>query len=231
MLLGGLQKLTLIDFPAKVAATVFTIGCNFKCGFCHNPEIVDPVLIKNQPLISENNFFEFLKSRKGILDGVCITGGEPTLQKDLANFLLRIKSLGFAVKLDTNGSHPEAVERLIEEKLVDYIAMDIKGPMEKYKEITKTANLDNIKKSIELIRNSGIDYEFRTTILPKFHSEKDLLEIAKWLKGSKKYFLQQFYPTKTLEPILKKEKAYSPEKLCDFCEKLKPYFGECKVRT
>lgn len=227
--MGGLQKLTLIDYPGKVAATAFTIGCNFLCSFCHNPELVDPKLMKEQPLISEGEFFEFLKSRQGILDGVCVTGGEPTLHKDLPEFLVKIKSLGFAVKLDTNGSYPQRLEKLIKEKLVDYIAMDIKGPFERYEEIVGVVNLEKIKKSIEMIKNFP-EYEFRTTVVPKFHTEEDIIQIAKELLPAKKYFLQQFQLSKTLDPELKKEKAYPVEKLREICEKLKPYFGECRVR-
>lgn len=230
MLLGGLQKFTLIDYPGKVAATVFTVGCNFLCPFCHNPELVDLKMIKGQPIISENEFFEFLKSRQGQLDGVCITGGEPTLHKDLPDFIKKIKELGFAVKLDTNGSHPEILEKLIAEKLLDYIAMDIKAPADKYNEIAGGAGIDKIKKSVELIKNSGIDYEFRTTVVPKFHKKEDIVKIAEWLKGSKKYFLQQFYPTKTLDDCLKGEKSYSKEELDGFCEAVKPYFLLCGVR-
>jgi len=231
MLIGGLQKLTLVDFPGKVAATVFTIGCNFLCSFCHNPELVDPLLMKSQPVISESEIFEFLKKRKGDLEGVCVSGGEPTLHKDLAEFLSKIKNLGFSVKLDTNGSHPEMLEKLIKKKFVDYIAMDIKAPLEKYEEITVVADLEKIKKSVDLIKNSGIDYEFRTTVVPRFHKKEDLLDIAEWLKGSGKYFLQQFYPTKTLDFELEKEKGYSLQELADFCETVKPYFDYCGVRS
>lgn len=231
MLLGGLQKLTLVDYPGKIAATVFTAGCNFLCPFCHNPELVNPKLIKNQPLISEEEFFAFLKSRRGELDGVCVTGGEPTLHMDLAVFLSKIKKMGFAVKLDTNGSHPEILKKLIAKKLVDYIAMDIKAPPEKYKEITGVANLEKIKQSVELIKSSGVDYEFRTTVVPKFHKKEDIIKIAEWLKGSKKYFLQQFYLTKILDDCLKNEKSYSKEELDGFCEAIKPYFGLCGVRA
>lgn len=234
MFIGGLQKFTLIDYPGKIAATVFTIGCNFLCSFCHNPELVDPLLMKNQPALSESEIFEFLEKRKGDLEGVCVTGGEPTLHKDLAGFLSRIKSLGFSVKLDTNGSHPEMLENLIKEKLVDYIAMDIKAPFGRYEEITGVANLEKIKKSVDLIKNSGLDYEFRTTVVPKFHTKEDIIQIAKEIsppeKPAKKYFLQQFYPTKTLDPELKKEKGYSSQELADFCEAVKDYFEHCRVR-
>lgn len=229
MLIGGLQKLTLIDYPGKIAATVFTMGCNFLCSFCHNPELVDPLLMKDQPALSESEIFEFLEKRKGDLEGVCVTGGEPTLHKDLAGFLSKIKSLGFSVKLDTNGSHPEMLENLIREKLVDYIAMDIKAPFDKYRGITGTANLEKIKKSIEIIKNFP-EYEFRTTVVPRFHTKEDIIQIAKEISPAKKFFLQQFYPTKTLDPEFKKEKGYSKEILAEFCEAVKPYFDYCGVR-
>jgi pyruvate formate lyase activating enzyme len=218
MLIGGLQKLTLIDYPGKIAATVFTIGCNFFCSFCHNPELVDPEKIKKQPIIPEKDFFDFLTSRKGDLDGVCITGGEPTIHKDLPRFIKKIRNLGFSVKLDTNGSNPEMIKKLIDSKLIDYIAMDIKGP------------LQIPKKSVELIKNSGIDYEFRTTVVPILHTKEDILEIARELSPAKKYFLQQFRPGKNLNQSFEKEKTYSKKELDEFCEAIKPYFEECGIR-
>jgi pyruvate formate lyase activating enzyme len=218
MLIGGLQKLTLIDYPGKIAATVFTIGCNFFCSFCHNSELVDPEKIKKQPIISEKEFFEFLESRKGDLDGVCITGGEPTIHKDLPGFIKKIKELGFSVKLDTNGSNPEMLKKLIGEKLIDYIAMDIKGP------------LQIPKKSVEIIKNSGIDYEFRTTIVPALHKKEDIIKIAKEISPAKKYFLQQFRPGKNLDKKFEKEKTYSKKELDEFCEVIKSYFDFCGVR-
>lgn len=230
MKIGGLQKLTLIDYPGKIAATVFTIGCNFFCPFCHNPELVDPEKIKKQPTIPENFFFDFLESRKDILEGVCITGGEPVLQQDLPEFIKKIKNLGFSVKLDTNGGSPEIIENLIKEKLVDYFAMDIKGPLEKYQKMTRREiDLGKIRKSVELIKNFP-DYEFRTTILPYFHKKEDIINIADWLKGSKKYFLQQFRPGKTLDSSFEKEKPYSSEELAEFCQIIQPYFNYCGIR-
>lgn len=210
--------MTLIDYPGKVACTVFTIGCNFFCPFCHNPELVDPEKIKKQPVISEKVFFDFLTSRKGDLDGVCITGGEPTIHKDLPRFIKKIRNLGFSVKLDTNGSNPEMIKKLIDSKLIDYIAMDIKGP------------LQIPKKSVELIKNSGIDYEFRTTVVPILHTKEDILEIARELSPAKKYFLQQFRPGKNLNQSFEKEKPYSIEKLIEFCEAIRPFFEECGIR-
>jgi len=223
MLLGGLQKLTLIDYPGKVACTVFTIGCNFDCGFCHNPELVDPELIKNQPIISEEKFFEFLKTRVGDLDGVCITGGEPTLQPDLPEFIKKIKNLGFAVKLDTNGSNPEILKKLIDENLLDYIAMDIKGFRIKNYEL-------GIRESVNLIKNSGLDYEFRSTIVPVLHKKEDIIKMAKLIAPAKKYFLQQFRPGKNLDKKFEHEKTYSKKELEQFCEEIKSYFDYCGVR-
>ncbi len=229
MLIGGLQKLTLIDYPGKIACTVFTIGCNFDCAFCHNPELVDPNKIKNQPIISEKYFFEFLGTRQGVLEGVCITGGEPTLQPDLIDFIKKIKDLGFAVKLDTNGSSPDVLKNLITPPSpplikggyggVDYIAMDIKAPPK-----------SQILESIKIIKNSGIDYEFRTTVIPVLHTKEDIIQIAKDLSPAKKYFLQQFYPSKTLDPDFQKEKSYSIEELKELCQIIKPYFDYCGIR-
>lgn len=223
MLIGGLQKLTLIDYPGKIACTVFTIGCNFNCAFCHNPELVDPNKIKNQPVIPEKDFFEFLGARQGVLEGVCITGGEPTLQPDLSDFIRRIKELGFSVKLDTNGSNPEVLKKLIGHNLINYIAMDIKGPLKN--------QMPTITESVQIIKNSGLDYEFRTTVVPSLHSKEDIIKIAQELSPAKKYFLQQFYPSKTLDPDFQKEKSYSIEELKELCQTIKPYFQHCEVRS
>ncbi len=214
MKIGGLQKLTLIDYPSKIAATVFTIGCNFFCPFCHNPELVNPEKIKKQPIIPENFFFDFLENRKGILEGICITGGEPVLQQDLPEFIKKIKNFGFSVKLDTNGSNPEMIEKLIREKLVDYFAMDIKGSLEKYQQIIrKKIDLEKIKKSVGIIKDSGIDYEFRTTIVPGIHTKEDIIQIAREISPAKKYFLQNFRPGKTLDSHYKKCKPFNQKEL------------------
>ena len=205
MILGGWQKLTLIDYPGKIAMTVFTVGCNFRCPFCHNPQLVSVSL---PPALGkggiegglEKEFFDFLKKRKGKLEGVCITGGEPIIQKDLVDFIKKIKKLGFAVKLDTNGARPDILKQIIDQKLVDFLAMDIKNSLKKYSETSGVkVDTDRIKLSVELIKNSGLPYEFRTTAVPGFHTEKDFSEIAAWLKGSKKYFLQEYRQEKTLD--------------------------------
>ena len=230
MLLGGLQKLTLIDYPDHLAATVFTVGCNFCCPFCHNPELVDPQKIKKQPRVLEKEVFDFLATRQGMLEGICITGGEPTLQADLPEFIGKIKNLGYLVKLDTNGSNPAMLENLLNEKLVDYVAMDIKAPLEKYKKVVgPTVSLENIQRSVELTRGAP-DYEFRTTVLPSLHSKKDLLSIGRWLEGAKKFYLQQFRPTKTLKAAYQKEKSFDLEKLVQICNTLRMFFDECGIR-
>ena len=231
MKIGGLQKLTLIDFPGKPAATVFLIGCNFRCPFCQNPELVDPEKSKKQPVISQREFFKFLDSRKDFLEGVCITGGEPTIHKDLFNFIKKIKQKGFLVKLDTNGSNPEMLEELLDNKLLDFVAMDIKSSPFNYNKTTgKKIDLAKIKKSIELIKNKGIDYEFRITVVPNLVKKKDIEEIAKWLKGIKKFALQQFQNQKVLNPSFEKIKPYSDKIFKDFEKILKKHIKDIEVR-
>ncbi len=244
MKIGGFQKLSLIDYPSKISAIVFTQGCNFRCGYCHNPELVDPS--QHQNLISENEILAFLKKRKGDLDAVEITGGEPFLQTDLEDFLKKIKALGYLIKIDTNGSFPEKLEKIIKEKLVNYIAMDIKAPLgakfqkpndkyqtnSKYEKITGVkADEDKILKSINLIMRSGINYEFRTTIVKSQLNEKDILKIGELLKGVKLYVLQKFIPSKTLNPEFIKEFSYSDEELEKIKGKLIELFSiNCIIR-
>ena len=206
MQIAGLQKTSLLDYPDKISAIVFTQGCNFRCGYCHNPELI---ILKNEPSYTIDGFFKFLKIRKGKLDGVVITGGEPCLQKGLIDFIIEIKQMGFLVKLDTNGSVPNVLEKAL--PLVDYIAMDIKAPLQKYSNIVQVnTNTDKIKESISMIINSGIDYEFRTTVVKSQLSFDDFEEIGKLLKGVKKYYLQKFIPSKILDKKLIDETTYSP---------------------
>lgn len=203
MRLGGYQKLTLIDFPGTIATTVFTVGCSFRCGFCHNPELV----IKSQfPALNnlEEEFFAHLAKRKGKLEGVCITGGEPTIQSDIIEFIKKIKAMGFKVKLDSNGTRPDVLRKVINEKLVDFIAMDIKSSPENYsKTVGLKADIERIKLSVKLIMSSKIPYEFRTTVVPGIHSEQDFMEIAKWIKGAKAYYLQEYREMRVLDPKIK----------------------------
>ena len=188
----GLQKLTLLDYPGNMAATVFTGGCNFRCPFCHNRSLV--FLNENDSEIANEDIFDFLKSRNKILDGICITGGEPLLHKGITAFIKRVRDLGLKVKLDTNGSNFEALRRLIDEKLVDYVAMDIKNSPEKYAMTIGLENYDlsEIEKSKNFLLENHVDYEFRTTIVREFHEPEDLKKIGEWIRGAKHYYLQNF---------------------------------------
>ena len=192
MKINGFQKLTLLDFPEKVACIIFTAGCNFRCPFCHNASLVTHI-DENQN-IDEEEIFTYLEKRKGLLDGVCITGGEPLLQSDIKEFIQKIKNMGYAVKLDTNGSYPEKLRDLIENNLVDYVAMDIKNSREKYAETAGIQNLllDNIEKSISILLENKVDYEFRTTVVNELHTKEDIKNISVLIKGAKKYFIQNF---------------------------------------
>lgn len=231
MKIGGLQKTTLVDFPNKIAATVFLTGCNFKCGFCHNPELVDAKKIENQPEITEKEFFEFLDTRKGLIDGICITGGEPTINADLSEFIRKIKNKGFLIKLDTNGSNPEVLGKLLAEKLLDFIAMDIKTSLDKYeKAIGIKVDLENIKKSVEIIKNSKIDYEFRTTVVPGPVEESDIEKIGQWLKDAKKIALQQFRNQKVLDEKFETLQPYPDETLKEFKKILEKYIERVELR-
>lgn len=189
MTIGGLMKLTLLDFPGKVACTVFTAGCNFRCPFCHNASLVK----SPSPAMSEDEFFAFLKKRSGILDGVCISGGEPTLNADLVDFITKIKELGYSVKLDTNGSDPETLKQLTDAFLIDHVALDIKNSPSKYKLTCGGVNvLDRVRTSLRLLALSGISYELRTTIVRELHDDEDIREIGKWIQGAPAYYLQKF---------------------------------------
>ncbi len=231
MILGGLQKTTLIDFPGRIAATVFLCGCNFRCPWCYSSELVLPEKIKNQPKISEKEFFKFLKDRKELLEGVVICGGEPTINSDLPDFIKKIKNSGFLVKLDTNGSNPQMLKSLIDEKLIDYIAMDIKGPKEKYGEFTgRKADIKKIQKSIDILKEGKVAYEFRSTILFSLHRREDIIEMAKWIRGAKRYYLQNFRPEKTIDPKFEKIKPYPQEFLLEIQKIISPFFETCRIR-
>jgi len=240
--IGGLQKITLIDFPGRVAATVFLIGCNFRCPFCYSAELVLPEKIKLQPRISEKDFFDFLKKRKKLLEGMVICGGEPTIHNELPDFIKKIKKLSYLVKLDTNGSNPELLKELINNKLIDYVAMDIKAPMGAKAQSSKfktqsydkaagvKVDLNKIRKSIEIIKDSGIDYEFRTTVVPTVHTKEDIIQIAKEISPAKKFFLQNFRAEKTINPEFEKIKPYSKDLLLAIKEEISKFFDVCQVR-
>ena len=191
MQINGFQKLTLLDFPGKVACIVFTPGCNFRCPFCHNASLVTHI---DGERIEEEEILSYLKKRQGLLDGVVVTGGEPTLQGDLSDFLGKVKALGYAVKLDTNGTSPEKLKFLVEQGLVDYVAMDVKNTAAKYP-ITAgcgAAVLAKVEESIDFLLTDAVDYEFRTTVTAELHTPQDIVSIANRIKGAKKYFLQNF---------------------------------------
>ncbi|MCX5782015.1 MAG: anaerobic ribonucleoside-triphosphate reductase activating protein [Elusimicrobia bacterium] len=203
MKIGGFQKFSLIDYPGKIAAVIFTQGCNFRCPYCHNPELVLPELFEEGPSVDE--ILKFLEFRKGKLEAVVITGGEPTLQNDLSGIIKRINELGYSVKLDTNGTNPDVLKSLIDQKLIDYIAMDIKAPFEKYDELAGIkSDLKKIKESIRLIMISGIDYEFRTTVVKYLLTEKDVEILKAEFSNAKRYVLKDFNPAaKILSEVLK----------------------------
>ena len=203
MKIGGLHKFSLSDYPGHVAAVVFTQGCNFRCPFCHNGSLI-PGDVPESLLIPEEKVFEFLKDRSSQLDGVVISGGEPTIQPDLSDFIHRVIAMGFLVKLDTNGSLPEVLRRLLKEKLIDYIAMDIKAPLDIYDRLTGTHTpVSRIQESIELIANSDIAHEFRTTIVKPLLSHQDLLSIQKLVPHGSRHRFQKFRPEHALAPALR----------------------------
>ncbi|MCX7634121.1 MAG: anaerobic ribonucleoside-triphosphate reductase activating protein [Syntrophales bacterium] len=216
MKIGALQKVSLIEYPGQISAVVFTQGCNFRCPYCHNPELVRPEMFGD--IVEVNSVLAFLARRRGKLDAVVVTGGEPTIHKGLPSFLKRIKSLGFSVKVDTNGSQPEVVKSLAEAGLVDYIAMDIKTAPERYDRVTATpVDPDLILKTIATIMAYPWEYEFRTTMIPGVVTEEDFQSIAKIVRGARRYVIQRFLPSKHVEPLFSHQ---SPTDVADL-EKVK----------
>lgn len=250
MILGGLQKTTLIDFPGRVACTVFTVGCNFRCPFCHNKDLISLNRFKQAhlQLFEEEKLFEFLSGRKKILDGVCITGGEPTLQPDLPEFCRKLKALDLEVKLDTNGSRPEVIKQLISARLVDFIAMDVKTTFENYSKVVqckiKNAKLKiAIKNSIKLILKSGLEYEFRTTVVPGIHDEITLIQLAKQLAALNfqsasrrtkfldlQYVLQAFRPQNCLDVKFLTVKPFTSAEMKDLLQAVRTILPKTKLR-
>jgi pyruvate formate lyase activating enzyme len=228
MLISGIQKLTLLDYPEKTACTIFTHGCNFLCPFCHNASLA--VRAGELPNIDQEEVFSLLRKRKGILDGVCVSGGEPTLYPKLSDFLGRIKEMGYLVKLDTNGSMPNVIADAISEGLVDYVAMDIKNSKESY---SKTVGLENydispIIESAELLMRCGIDYEFRTTLVRELHKESDIISIGKWLAGAERYFLQTFIDSGDL--LAEGFSSYDKNETEHLLSLLKEYIPNAQIR-
>ena len=228
MKIGGFQKISLLDFPDNLSAIIWTVGCNFRCPFCYNKDLV----LGNIENIPEKEIFDFLKKRKKMLDGLVLSGGEPLMQKDIIDFAEKVKKLGYLIKIDTNGTFPEKLKELIDKKLVDYIAMDIKAPKEKYNTLigVKT-DIKKIEKSIKLIKNSSVDYEFKTTFAPMLLEKSDIINIGKWLNKSKRFYLQQFKnDVDLISEELQKTFPHPEEKLIDTLKHIKQYFDICEVR-
>lgn len=229
MIIGGLVKFSLNDYPGKTAAVIFTLGCNFRCRYCHNPELVLPE--RYAPEIPLSQIYKFLESRVGKLDTVCITGGEPTEHLDLPEMIKKIKEMGFLVKLDTNGSRPEMLNKILKEGNIDYIAMDIKAPFEKYTKITAVpVDVEKLKESINLIINSGLPHEFRTTVVKSLTSFDDLRKIAESVKGADNYFIQRFVSYKLNDPSLINEVSYTEQELKPLASELSTFVKHCGVR-
>jgi len=225
---GGIQKLSLLDYPDKTCCTLFTLGCNFRCPYCHNSSIIQ--CKPSGQIITKSEVIEFLRKRKGLLDGVCISGGEPMMQSDLGDFIREIKLLGYLVKLDTNGSYPERLKHFIDNNLVDYVAMDIKNSPDKYGETVGIKNFDinPIKESIAILHSNVVEYEFRTTVVREFHTSEEVLSIAHWIKGEPNYYLQSFVDSgDILEGGLS---AYSKEDMEFFQELVRPLIPNVQLR-
>ena len=230
MILKGLQKLTLLDFPGKIACTVFAGGCNFRCPFCHNASLVLGDRLSESPTLSEEDFFAFLKKRRGMLEGVCVSGGEPSLYPDRIPFLIKIKELGYAVKLDTNGYRPNIIREAMAAGAVDYFAMDIKNSRESYARTVGLSDFDisKIEESVSALMSGSVDFEFRTTLVRELHSEDDVLSIAKWIRGSEKYFLQTFIDSGDL--IGTNFSGYNKNETEYLLKLLKPYVPNAQIR-
>ena len=226
MRIGGYDKLSTVDYPGEMACAIFLVGCNFNCGYCHNPSLISG----DGNYIPKEEVMDYLKLRKDMLDAVCISGGEPTCNPDLKDFIKEIKALGYKVKLDTNGTNPKMLKELVESGLVDYVAMDVKGSLMKYKEIAGAPHLDldNIQKSIDLLKSDVVDYEFRTTIVDEFHNEVDMMSMGRLLKGAKRLYLQKFQISdgvinKNLHPV-------DEDSINKFVDILKEYIDEVDTR-
>lgn len=226
MMFSGIQRFTVLDYPGKTACIVFTPGCNFRCGYCHNPEFVLPEQLKElEPdFIDEAAVLHFLEGRRGLLDGVVITGGEPTLHRSLSDFIRRVKALGFLVKLDTNGSLPEVLEPMLREGLVDYVAMDVKTSIERYPELTSSCvRPEAVKKSMALIRELAPDYEFRTTLIRECHDEETMKSIQALVRGAKRYRLQTYRPSVTLDPVFNQYRPFTSQEMRNMGEVFQSY--------
>lgn len=228
MKIGGFQKTSLLDYPDRISAIVWTSGCNFRCPFCYNKSLA----LGTAELFPQDEILSFLSKRKSLLEGVVISGGEPLLHDDIIDFIKRIKDLRLLVKIDTNGAFPERLSELLEQQLVDYVAMDVKAPKKKYPELTGVGtDLSKIEASIDLLKTKAPAYEFKTTFIPGLLTKEDIIEIAQWLKGADTYFLQQFkIKTPLLSPTLETIVPYPREYLVETLKEIQPFFKHCKVR-
>jgi pyruvate formate lyase activating enzyme len=228
--ISGLERSSLLDYPDKVSAVIFTHGCNLRCPYCHNPElVVDKFCRKTQT--TQKYLFQFLKNRKGKLDGVVITGGEPLIQQDLGKFMKKIKDMGYLVKLDTNGTYPKRLNKLLKDNLIDYIAMDVKYPRSDYIKSSARKGVSNrITESIQIIMNSDIEYEFRTTYVKKFHDIKSVEKIGKMIKGANKYYIQNFRAGKTLDPHLSSINSFTQKELKEMKKTMSKYVKKVYIR-
>ena len=232
----GFNKSSLIGYPNKIVSVVFTGGCNFRCGFCHNKDLIlNPDKIED---IDEKDILDHMENKRIWIDGIAITGGEPTLHKELPDFIKKVKDKDFLVELETNGTNPNMIEQLIKDKLVDYFAMDVKAPLDEdkyFKVIGEFGNkkkiLENIKKTISIIQESGVDYEFRTTFVPGLLTKEDIYVIARQLKGSKRYAIQKFLPNTTVDSEYEKREILKPTFFEEFKENLKDYFDEVVIKA
>jgi pyruvate formate lyase activating enzyme len=228
--IAGLEKNSLIDYPGKVSAILFTYGCNLNCPYCHNPELVTQKLCKEN-IVPHSYIFDFLKKRVGKLDAVVITGGEPLIHNTLESFIDKIKDMGYLVKLDTNGFYPEKLKALIDKKLIDYIAMDIKYPKSKYIQLTeKKDSTKKILNSINIIMNSGLNYEFRTTYVKFIHDIDSVRGIGEMIEGATNYYIQNFRPGKTIDPLLNDSCSFTEEELEDIKTIMKKYVKNVYIR-
>jgi pyruvate formate lyase activating enzyme len=228
MKIGGFQKTSLLDYPDRISAIVWVSGCNFRCPFCYNKNLA----LGTAELFPEDEILSFLSKRKGQLEGVVISGGEPLLQEDIVDFVKKIKKLRFLVKVDTNGAFPEKLGELLEKQLVDYVAMDVKAPKGKYRELVGVnVDISKIEASIDLIKSKAPGYEFKTTFIPNLLKKEDIVEIAKWLDGADAFYLQQFKPiSPLLSPRLENIVPYSRDYFSETLTAIKPFFKRCTVR-
>lgn len=228
MKIGGFQKTSLLDYPDRISAIVWTSGCNLRCPFCYNWKLA----LGTAELFPQDEILSFLSKRKELLEGVVISGGEPLLQEGLVDFIKRVKNLRLLVKVDTNGAFPERLDALLEQQLVDYVAMDVKAPKKKYRDLSGIdVDLSKIEASINLIKTKAPAYEFKTTFVPGFLTKEDIVEIAEWLKGAEVYFLQQFKPLKPLvSSQLETVVPYPREYVYETLEAIRPFFKRCVVR-